>query len=99
MRRLVPLLTLCLMLMMTGCSETLPFNKVVFTTGFEKDEVFRRSVETHFQRGYTLEEMRQFVEKAGLTFIEAIDADTHEKPDDNSERIYIIARENGKRQA
>ena len=41
MRRLVPVLTLCVMLMMTGCSETLPFNKVVFTTGFEKDEVFR----------------------------------------------------------
>ena len=41
MRRLVPVLTLCVMLMMTGCSAALPFNKVVFTTGFEKDEVFR----------------------------------------------------------
>ena len=41
MRRLIPVLTLCLMLMMTGCSAALPFNKVVFTTGFEKDEVFR----------------------------------------------------------
>ena len=29
------------MLMLTGCSASLPFNKVVFTTGFEKDEVFR----------------------------------------------------------
>ena len=29
------------MLMMTGCSVALPFNKVVFTTGFGKDEVFR----------------------------------------------------------
>ncbi len=41
MRRLIPVLALCLMLMMTGCSAALPFNKVVFTTGFEKDEVFR----------------------------------------------------------
>lgn len=41
MRRLVTVLTLCVMLMMTGCSAALPFNKVVFTTGFEKDEVFR----------------------------------------------------------
>jgi hypothetical protein len=97
MRRIIPVLTLCLMFILSGCSVSLPFNKVVFTTGFEKDEVFRRSVETHFQRGYTLEEMRQFVEKAGLSFIEAIDADTHKGPDDNSERIYIIARENGKR--
>ena len=73
------------------------YDLTIFARCDEKDEVFRRSVETHFQRGYTLEEMQQFVEKAGLTFIEAIDADTHEKPDDNSERIYIIARENGKR--
>ena len=73
------------------------YDLTIFARCDEKDEVFRRSVETHFQRGYTLEEMRQFVEKAGLSFIEAIDADTHEKPDDNSERIYIIARENGKR--
>jgi hypothetical protein len=73
------------------------YDLTIFARCDEKDEVFRRSVETHFQRGYTLEEMQQFVEKAGLTFIEAIDADTHKVPDDNSERIYIIARENGKR--
>lgn len=73
------------------------YDLTIFARCDEKDEVFRRSVETHFQRGYTLEEMRQFVEKAGLSFIEAIDADTHKGPDDNSERIYIIARENGKR--
>ncbi len=73
------------------------YDLTIFARCDEKDEVFRRSVETHFQRGYTLEEMRQFVEKAGLSFIEAIDADTHKRPDDNSERIYIIARENGKR--
>lgn len=41
MRRMIPLLTLCLMLILSGCSVSLPFNKVVFTTGFEKDEVFR----------------------------------------------------------
>ncbi len=41
MRRMIPLLTLCLMLILSGCSVSLPFNKVVLTTGFEKDEVFR----------------------------------------------------------
>ena len=64
--------------------------------GKNEDALFRRSVETHYQRGYTLEEMKDFVEKAGLEFIEAIDADTHEAPTDDSERIYIIAREQGK---
>ena len=60
------------------------------------DELFARSMETHLQRGYTLEEMREFVEEAGMTFITAIDADTHEEPTDESERIYILAREHGK---
>lgn len=73
------------------------YDLTIFARCDEKDEVFRRSVETHFQRGYTLEEMKGFVENAGLEFIEAIDADTHEAPHGDSERVYIIARENGKR--
>ena len=60
------------------------------------EELFERSMETHLQRGYTLEEMKEFVEEAGMTFITAIDADTHEEPTEESERIYILAREHGK---
>ena len=62
----------------------------------EEDELFRRSIETHFQRGYTLEEMKSFVQAAGLEFVTAIDADTHECPTKDSERIYIVALESGK---
>ncbi len=61
-----------------------------------EDDVFKRSVETHYQRGYTLEEMKSFVEKSGLKFITAIDADTHKEPTEESERIYIVAGECGK---
>ncbi|RKM58209.1 class I SAM-dependent methyltransferase [Butyrivibrio sp. X503] len=59
-------------------------------------DVFKRSVETHYQRGYTLDEMKAFVEKAGLKFIDCYDADTHEAPTEESERIYIVAGECGK---
>ena len=59
-------------------------------------DVFKRSVETHYQRGYTLDEMKAFVEKAGLKFIACYDADTHEAPTEESERIYIVAGECGK---
>ena len=61
-----------------------------------KDELFRKFTETHYQRGYTLEEMKSFVEKAGLKFVKAIDADTHKVPAENSERIYIVAKEQEK---
>jgi SAM-dependent methyltransferase len=73
------------------------YDLTIFARCSDEDEVFRRSVETHYQRGYTLDEMKGFVEAAGLIFVIAIDADTHGEPGDDSERIYIVARENGKR--
>ena len=72
------------------------YDLTIFARCDDEDEVFRRSVETHFQRGYTLEEMTSFVKEAGLEYITAIDADTHEEPTADSERIYIVARESGK---
>ncbi len=62
----------------------------------EQDGRFRRFSETHYQRGYTLEEMKGFVKKAGMQFVKAIDADTKKAPTQESQRIYIIAREHGK---
>ena len=72
------------------------YDLTIFAKVDSEKELFARSVETHYQRGYTLDEMKSFVEAAGLVFITAIDADTHENPSDDSERIYIVAREQGK---
>ncbi|MGN1180884.1 MAG: class I SAM-dependent DNA methyltransferase [Suilimivivens sp.] len=62
----------------------------------EEKELFRRFSETHYQRGYTLEEMKQFVKKAGMEILTVLDADTHEEPDAESERIYLVCRERKK---
>ena len=64
--------------------------------GCENGSLYRRYTETHYQRGYTLAEIQELLERAGLVFIEAYDADTKETPNDTSERICVIARENGK---
>ena len=64
--------------------------------GGENGSLYRRYTETHYQRGYTLAEIQELLERAGLVFIEAYDADTKETPNDTSERICVIARENGK---
>jgi SAM-dependent methyltransferase len=58
----------------------------------EEGDRYRKFQETHLQRGYSLKEMRGMVEAAGLLFVDAIDADTHGKPGQESERIYIVAR-------
>lgn len=63
----------------------------------EEPDIFRRFQETHFQRGYTLEEMRGFIEEAGLVFLKAYDADTLEEVTPQSQRIYCVAQESMKR--
>ena len=72
------------------------YDLTIFAKVDKEKELFARSVETHYQRGYTLDEMKGFVEAAGMLFLAAIDADTHEEPSEDSERIYIVAREQGK---
>lgn len=59
-------------------------------------DLYRRFRETHFQRAYTLEEITGIVEESGLQFVTAYEAFTKEPPSKNSERIYVIAREQGK---
>ena len=62
----------------------------------EENGLFRRFTETHYQRGYTLLQMKSLLEKAGMTFVRALDADTRGEVRKESERIYVIATENGK---
>lgn len=57
-----------------------------------QDVVFRRFQEVHYQRGYRLEQMRELLARAGLDFVEALDADTHRGVTAESERIYVVAR-------
>lgn len=59
--------------------------------------LYRKYRETHFQRGYTLEEIRELLSSAGLVFQAAYEMDTGEAAWEKSERICVIARECGKR--
>ena len=60
------------------------------------EELFSRFQEVHFQRGYTLEEMWSFIERSGLAFVRAFDADTLGAVTGTSERIYCVAQERQK---
>ena len=62
----------------------------------EQDGRFRRFTETHFQRGYRVEQMTALVESAGMSVVEVLDADTGEAVTEISERVYVVAREQGK---
>lgn len=62
----------------------------------EEGERFRRFTENHLQRGYTPDTMCRLVEQAGMRGIRLLDADTMDEVTDVSQRIYVLAREQGK---
>lgn len=62
----------------------------------EEDGRYRKYQEAHFQRAYTLKEIRELIEKSGMEFIAAYDAYTKNPPHGKSERISVAARERGK---
>lgn len=72
------------------------YDLTIFVRTSGEEDVFRRFSETHYQRGYTVEEMKYYLKEAGLELVTIIDADTHKAPTAESQRIYIVAREKGK---
>lgn len=87
-----------------GCSfiwenyfhEEEDINEYEVTFFVKEGELFRRFEETHYQRGYTPQQMKEFLKKAGLEFVAMADSDTGGEVTPESERIYMIARECGK---
>lgn len=64
-----------------------------------EDGLYQKYTETHYQRAYELSEVKKALLEAGMEFVAAYDAFTKEPVKENSERIYIVAREQGKEQA
>lgn len=62
----------------------------------EEDGRFSRFQETHYQRGYTPEQMEKIVKRAGLEVLLMRDSDTEGPVTEESQRVYMVARESGK---
>lgn len=72
------------------------YELTLFIQEADQKELYHKYQETHFQRAYTLEEIRELLEKSGLRFVAAYEDYTKEAPGKGSERICVIAREQGK---
>ena len=68
-------------------------------SGTSGEGLYRKYQETHFQRAYTLDEIQEALERAGMEFLTWYDGDGdgRQAPREDSERIYVIAREKGKK--
>ena len=62
----------------------------------EEDGRYTRSEETHYQKGYELEQIKRMLSLSGLVFIRAYDSETKKEVNKTSERICVIAKESGK---
>ena len=61
-----------------------------------EEERFLRFTETHFQRCYSLECVKQLLQEAGMELVAVYDAYTKNPLREDSEKVTIIARESGK---
>lgn len=63
----------------------------VFVKG--DDGRYDKFTEEHYQRAYSLEEIKQALSEAGLKFVTAYNAFTKEEANENNDRIYVVAQE------
>ena len=59
----------------------------------KQDDLYRKYQELHYQRGYTLEEMKEALSHAGLLFLSAEDGEEGGPVTETTGRILITARE------
>ncbi|MCI1960227.1 MAG: class I SAM-dependent methyltransferase [Clostridia bacterium] len=69
---------------------------VDFFIKVNNSEKYSRRNECHYEKAYSLEEIKAALKESGLAFVDSFDAFTFEPPHPESERICIVAREHGK---
>lgn len=62
----------------------------------EEEDLYRKFQEFHYQRGYTLDEMKDYLETAGLVFLSAEDGEEGGPVRADSGRIRVVAKEQKK---
>ena len=76
--------------------ESSGINEYDLTLFIREGQLYRKYEETHFQKAYSLDEVKRAALEAGMEFVAAYDACTRNPVREDSERIYVIMREQGK---
>jgi len=59
----------------------------------KKSGEYKRYEEYHYEKGYTIETIKNIIELSGLKFVDVYDELTFNKPNEKSQRIYFVAQE------
>jgi len=76
--------------------EETGINEYDLTFFIREGKLFRRSIETHQQRAYSIDEVKQAAAAAGLKWLGIWDADTEEEVTEDTARYLAVLQENGK---
>lgn len=63
----------------------------------QKSGLYRKYEEIHYERCYELSEIMRLLKQAGMEFVSACDGEDHGPVREDSERIYVLARQHGKK--
>lgn len=71
-------------------------NEYDLTMFIRDGEKFDKSVETHIQKVYSIEELKKATQEAGLKWVGAFDADTEDEIETDTARFLVVLQEQGK---
>jgi len=71
-------------------------NEYDLTMFIRDGEKFDKSVETHVQKVYSIEELKKAAQEAGLKWVGAFDADTEDEIETDTARFLVVLMEQGK---
>jgi ubiquinone/menaquinone biosynthesis C-methylase UbiE len=55
-------------------------------------DLYERIEEAHYQKAYAIDNLKELVERTGLLAVESFDETMNQRPTENSERVYLVAR-------
>ncbi|WP_317367095.1 class I SAM-dependent methyltransferase [uncultured Tyzzerella sp.] len=70
-----------------------------YTNFFIKDKktnLYHRFEEIHYEKAYSIKKIKELIKKSGLELLAVYDELTFNEPKEDSQRVFFIARENGK---
>ena len=58
----------------------------------EDSDLYERFEESHYQKAYSIEHLKELLERSGLVMAECLDESMEKEPAEDSERIYVVAK-------
>lgn len=69
------------------------YQMTIYVKDEETTPLFERFEEVHYQRAYGIKEVEELLCEAGMEVLGVYDVSTHNAPNEESERVYFIAKE------